>query len=288
MVIGWYAGQVITVHITRCVVTKRHPNGEKVFVPPAELRAPRPAAKEDLLTPMVQNENNLSLKDREIDKGDSDWYSETDSEEQRSEDLCLPVPEDRMQNTTDFEEATIPRADALLAPNNLRADELQDVEEIDLPIADSLEYFDAVGNSLQPLGSQVQPGQPLLNTDLPIESTEDKLLLPKSGFEPNEATMDFVDDERLSFLPSFDSEDLLENPVVDIERQNTENLIRQAEEDRRELEEIKSQRLSLKKRLREVAEASRDGQKYPREKSDDSVSQEQKDYHKRRRCHAVE
>lgn len=66
LVIGWYAGQVITAHITRCEITKRHADEEQVHIPPADLRTPKPLLKQDMREPLVLEASD-ELDDLEFD-----------------------------------------------------------------------------------------------------------------------------------------------------------------------------------------------------------------------------
>lgn len=119
VVIGWYAGQVVTVHITRSVVTKRHPDGERVFIPPAELKVPLPVAKEDLLVPMSGDENDFFDEDEETDGNEVD-----DDETNWNADLDYV---DTPKTPNDFRADEIPQI-----LNDFRADELPRAETGDL------------------------------------------------------------------------------------------------------------------------------------------------------------
>lgn len=221
VVIGWYSGQVITVHITRCIVTKRHPDGENVFIQPSELRVPRPVAKEDLMEP---------LSDIDVDflaEEDNFGGSTLDENEDWSSNFGLEIP----SGEPVFEEDNGFRADALPASDNSWADELNPViaplsrEVFDFPLNESLGHFNKH-----------------------VDQDPEDLALPLLE----------VENGGQNFLPSFDSK---------VQNESRENDFH---------------RLTLKKRLREVAEASRNGQKYPKEEKDDSAPED-----KRRRCHTV-
>lgn len=90
-------------------------------------------------------------------------------------------------------------------------------------------------------------------------------------------------------LPAFQPESRLQNPIPTVsEESGMGALLRATQEDRQKLLPIaESERGTLRKRLREVSEASRRGEKYPLDMENDSVSQEQQDHHKRRRSHVV-